>query len=658
MPLTEGSTFAEFTVVRAIGEGGMGEVYLVRHPRLPRYEALKVLRGDWSADPDFRARFVREADMAAGLSHPHIVGVHDRGEDQGQLWISMDYIEGTDLLALMRERYPQGLPQPEVASIVSAIADALDYAHHRGLLHRDIKPANILLSDADERGARRILLTDFGIARTTGDVSGLTATNMTVGTVTYSAPEQLLGDPIDGRADQYALAATAFHLLTGTRMFQQSNPVAVISAHLHTPPPLPGHRRADLAALDPIFATALAKNPQHRFPSCREFAHHLSATVHQDAAHSAPTLTANPVPNTLPPNTPPYQGPPPEVSPHSERQFQQRPTQRRGRTVAVVAAALTVVVAVVAAVLLIPNSSEPTPQELAGQAAARAVGQKYLEALAAGDAQTALDLAVTTPADVRFLTDDVLEAQVATLPITDISVTNAPPKSGDDPTQVQQVLLAANFGDQPSQVQVAVEHHGDQWLLTSIAAEITIGTPGLPVLGATTVWDIPLGGSSSAALFPGAVHIASNNFAVDISADAPPLLLDRLLPPGRAAVSPVVTLTTEGRMNADSAVTFWAFKCYSGNTGGIGCPDIGTTAENTPPNIVPGTTKITGSGDLSKVKTVFDPAQLTLTYSGGPADFPAQGEATSGSPTYPVPFDVNGTVDLTKPPPMLFKVAS
>ena len=246
MSLAAGSTFAGFTVIREIGAGGMGEVYLVRHPRLPRHEALKVLRGDWSADADFRARFVREADMAAGLSHPHIVGVHDRGEYDGRLWISMEYIEGTDLLALLRDRYPHGLPLPEVAAIVSAIADALDYAHHRGLLHRDIKPANILLSNADERGARRILLTDFGIARTTGDVSGLTATNMTVGTVTYSAPEQLLGEAIDGRADQYALAATAFHLLTGTRMFPHSNPVAVISAHLHTAPPLPGQRRADL----------------------------------------------------------------------------------------------------------------------------------------------------------------------------------------------------------------------------------------------------------------------------------------------------------------------------------------------------------------------------------------------------------------------------
>lgn len=651
MSLAEGSTFAGFTVIREIGQGGMGEVYLVRHPRLPRHEALKVLRGDWSADTDFRARFVREADMAAGLSHPHIVGVHDRGEYDGQLWISMDYIEGTDLLALMRDRYPRGLPLPQVAAIVTAIADALDYAHHRGLLHRDIKPANILLSDPDERGARRILLTDFGIARTSGDVSGLTATNMTVGTVTYSAPEQLLGDPIDGRADQYALAATAFHLLTGTRMFQHSNPVAVISAHLHTPPPLPGQRRAELAAVDPIFATALAKDPQYRFPSCREFAHHLSTTLHQLAEHASPTQPAAPIPATAPPAFL-QPGPPPVPQPLP-------PRRRRGRLLATIAAAVAVVVAVVAGFLVITDNSEPTAEEMANQAAARAVGQQYLEALAAGDAQAALDLAVSTPADTRFLTDDVLTGQLNALPISGISVTSAPAKPGDDETQVQQVVLAATFGDQRSEVQLGIEHHGDRWLMPAIAADLSVGNAGSPQLGVITVWDVPLGGSPTATLFPGAVSLGSNTAVVNVAApDTPPLLLDRLLPPGRQAVTPVVELTDAGRAQANAAVNFWAFKCYSGNTYGAGCPAVGRTPDNTPPNIVPGTTKITGAADMRPVKTEFDPESLTVTYSGGPAEFPAEGQATSGSPNYTIPFEVNGTVDLTKPAPLLFKVAS
>lgn len=211
-PFDAGTIFAGYTIVRRLGSGGMGEVYLAQHPRLPRQDALKVLRPEVSADGEYRERFHREADIAATLWHPHIVGVHDRGEFDRQLWISMDYVDGTDAGALQRDRYPGGMPAAEVAEIVAAVADALDYAHQRNLLHRDVKPANILVAKDDQR----ILLADFGIARWVDDPSGLTATNMTVGTVSYAAPEQLMGGQLDGRADQYALAATAYHLLTGS----------------------------------------------------------------------------------------------------------------------------------------------------------------------------------------------------------------------------------------------------------------------------------------------------------------------------------------------------------------------------------------------------------------------------------------------------------
>jgi serine/threonine protein kinase, bacterial len=206
MPLVSGATFAGYTILRLLGSGGMGEVYLAIHPRLPRQVALKILPREFSDDVEFRERFNREADLAAGLYHPNVVGVNDRGEDMGQLWISMDYVEGTDASKLMRDRYPAGMPAQEVITIIDAVARALDYAHHRGLLHRDVKPANILLTDPDEHGERRITLADFGVARELADVSGLTATNLTVGTVAYAAPEQLMGEDIDGRADQYALA--------------------------------------------------------------------------------------------------------------------------------------------------------------------------------------------------------------------------------------------------------------------------------------------------------------------------------------------------------------------------------------------------------------------------------------------------------------------
>jgi serine/threonine-protein kinase len=268
MPLADGDLFAGYQILRPLGFGGMGEVYLVQHPRLPRQDALKILPAEMSVDNEFRGRFNREAELAASLYHPNIVGVHDRGEFDGQLWISMNYIDGPDAGRLLREQYPGGMPAWEVVQIVSAVADALDYAHDRGLLHRDIKPSNILLGKP-ERGRRRILLADFGIARNAAEVSGLTDTNVTLGTVNYAAPEQLMGSALDGRADQYGLASTAYHLLTGSPMFGASNPAVVISRHLNEPPPRLAQSHPELAALDPVLAKALSKNPGDRFPTGR-----------------------------------------------------------------------------------------------------------------------------------------------------------------------------------------------------------------------------------------------------------------------------------------------------------------------------------------------------------------------------------------------------
>ncbi|KKC05677.1 serine/threonine-protein kinase [Mycobacterium nebraskense] len=271
LSVTSGAPFAGYTILRQLGAGGMAEVYLALHPRLPRRDVIKVLAEAVTADPEFRERFNREADLAATLWHPHIVGVHDRGEFNGHLWISMDYVEGTDASRLVKEHYRDGMPIQEACAIVQAVAGALDYAHDRGLLHRDVKPANILLTHP-EGGERRILLADFGVARHLGDISGITETNVAVGTVAYAAPEQLTGSNIDGRADQYALAATAFHLLTGTPPFQHSNPIAVISQHLHEDPPRLSDYRPELAHLDEVFCKALAKQPEDRFERCRAFA--------------------------------------------------------------------------------------------------------------------------------------------------------------------------------------------------------------------------------------------------------------------------------------------------------------------------------------------------------------------------------------------------
>ena len=287
MPLASGDVFAGYQILRPLGFGGMGEVYLVQHPRLPRQDALKILPAEASADREFRTRFNREAELAATLYNPHIVGVHDRGEYNGQLWISMDYIDGPDAGRLLREQYPGGMPGWEVVEIASAVADALDHAHARGLLHRDVKPPNILLT-TPERGRRRVLLADFGIARDTAEASGLTDTNVTLGTVNYAAPEQLTGSPLDGRADQYGLAATVYHLLTGEPMFGSSNPAVVIGRHLNAPPPRLSERRPDLGTLEPVLSKALSKNPTDRYPSCSRFADALRDALYAQGAPVTP----------------------------------------------------------------------------------------------------------------------------------------------------------------------------------------------------------------------------------------------------------------------------------------------------------------------------------------------------------------------------------
>ena len=294
MSLAVGMTFDGYTVLRPLGSGGMAEVYLARHPRLPRHDALKILSESITADGDFRERFQREADLAAALWHPNIVAVHDRGEFDGQLWIAMDYVDGTDAAQLVKDRYPAGMPIQDVCAVVTAVAAALDYAHGQGLLHRDVKPANILVADPGE-GKRRILLADFGIARPLGDISGLTATNFIMGTVTYAAPEQLMGGDIDGRADQYALAATTFHLLTGVPPYEHSNPVAVISRHLTAPLPKLSDRRPELTTLDEVLSQGLAKSPADRFECCGDFAAALSSRADVNADTEGGITVAAPI---------------------------------------------------------------------------------------------------------------------------------------------------------------------------------------------------------------------------------------------------------------------------------------------------------------------------------------------------------------------------
>lgn len=271
--LRVGSRFGDYVIEGVLGIGGMGEVYVARHPRLPRSDALKVLNTRFAVDDEFRRRFEREADTVAALNHPHIVAIYDRGETDNRLWIAFQLIDGTDLSNVVHADRP--LSTADVARITTDVADALDYANSCGLIHRDVKPANILLSNSGH-----VLLTGFGIARGDSGDTQLTAAGSALGTLDYASPEQLRGLDLDGRSDQYSLACTVYHLLTGRAPHNDRNGVAVIARHLEQPFPTVREMRPDLPpAVDTVLAAAASKNPAGRFRTSTEFANALRSAL-------------------------------------------------------------------------------------------------------------------------------------------------------------------------------------------------------------------------------------------------------------------------------------------------------------------------------------------------------------------------------------------
>ncbi|MCC3311847.1 serine/threonine-protein kinase [Nocardia africana] len=290
--LNNGDVFAGFTVERLLGQGGMGSVYLARHPRLPRLTALKLLNRELYTDAEIRARFEREADLCAQLDHPGIVAVYDRGVEDDQLWICMQYVDGVDAATVN----PLTLPPERAVQIIDGVADALDYAHGNGVLHRDVKPANILLARAVSGKGERVFLTDFGIARLREDSTHLTQAGMFTATLAYASPEQMTGVELDHRSDQYSLACALYWLLTGTGPFDSEHPTEVIRGHLQLPVPPASARRAGLSpAMDGVIARAMAKRASERFGSCREFAAAARAALNAPAgmptaSGAAPTL--------------------------------------------------------------------------------------------------------------------------------------------------------------------------------------------------------------------------------------------------------------------------------------------------------------------------------------------------------------------------------
>ena len=278
MSLRPGDVFAGYTIERELGSGGMGSVYLARHPRLPRMDALKLLRPELCTDQSFVQRFEREADMVARLDHPNIVSVHDRGSQDGQLWISMRFIDGTNAEKALRDE-PAGMPADRVVRIIGKVASALDYAHRHGLLHRDVKPANILLTPGseDDDEPERVFLSDFGVAKAIGEasdsMSALTSTGSVVATLDYASPEQIKGQALDHRSDIYALGCVLYKLLTGDVPYPADSVVARVYGHLNKEIPRPTAAVPSLpSGLDDVVATAMAKERDDRYQNCRAMA--------------------------------------------------------------------------------------------------------------------------------------------------------------------------------------------------------------------------------------------------------------------------------------------------------------------------------------------------------------------------------------------------
>ena len=282
--LRAGALVAGYRIDSRIGAGGMAVVYRARDERLGRWVALKVIAPEWTHDEEFRRRFVAESLAAARVDDPHVIPVYEAGQADGVLFIAMRLVTGTDLWGVLRREGP--LSPERALELLSPVASALDAAHAAGLVHRDVKPGNILV---DERPGRpdHVYLADFGLSK--GAVAGisLTGTGNPVGTPGYSAPEQVQGHDVDGRADQYALACVAFELVTGRMPYERDLPLAVLMAHVSEPPPSLAARRPGMpVTADRVMAMALAKRPEHRYASCREFTDALRAAFGLPPYHS------------------------------------------------------------------------------------------------------------------------------------------------------------------------------------------------------------------------------------------------------------------------------------------------------------------------------------------------------------------------------------
>jgi serine/threonine protein kinase len=297
--LRAGSLVAGYRLEAQVGAGGMAVVFRARDERLGRPVALKVLAPALASDPGFRRRFIAESRAAAAVDDPHIIPIYEAGESDGALFIAMRFVAGGDLRQVLAR---EGALSPgRAAGFLSPVASALDAAHRAGLVHRDVKPANILV-DARRDRPDHVYLSDFGVSKGAMSSVSLTGAGQFLGTPDYSAPEQIQGLTVDGRADQYALACVAFQLLTGRLPFERDQGMAVLFAHLSEPPPSLARRRPGLpASADLVLIKGMAKAPEKRFGSCADFADAL-----REALGLSPYASSDP--DRLPPRITSEQG--------------------------------------------------------------------------------------------------------------------------------------------------------------------------------------------------------------------------------------------------------------------------------------------------------------------------------------------------------------
>lgn len=366
----EGTPFGRYRLVKVLGRGGMGEVWQAYDTAMNRLVALKVLPPNLADDDTYQRRFRREAQMAAGLDEPHIVPIHDFGEIDGRLFVTMRLIDGKTVNELL-EGGPLS-PQRAVA-ITEQIAAALQAAHRVGLVHRDVKPSNILVTPDGFA-----YLIDFGIAQTTGGTK-LTSTGSTIGTLAYMAPERLSSDSSDARADIYALTCVLHECLTGSQPFPGDSVERQITGHLTLPPPRPSTMQPGISPqMDQVIATGMAKKPEHRYPTTGELAAAARAAVSPSSAHAQPTAGHWPAPTPAPfPGAVPY--PPSGPGPMGHHPPQQhwpapppwqpaaaQPWWRGPAILIPIGLVAALVIAVVAVVLVMSGDDGPAPgQQLA-----------------------------------------------------------------------------------------------------------------------------------------------------------------------------------------------------------------------------------------------------------------------------------------------------